>query len=71
MHIIYILKRLKFCISSVDITPQKETQEGIPPLTQSQEPLKPQENISRPIHHPLVLKTNFEEEEEEGDEQNG
>lgn len=71
MHIKRILKRLKFCISSVGITPQKESQEGIPPLTQSQEPLKPQENISRPIHHPLVLKTNFEDEEEEGDEQNG
>ncbi|XP_058597841.1 uncharacterized protein C12orf50 homolog isoform X6 [Neofelis nebulosa] len=59
-----------FLPPSSNITPQKETQEGIPPLTQSQEPLKPQENISRPIHHPLVLKTNFEEEEEEGDEQN-
>ncbi|ELK02546.1 hypothetical protein PAL_GLEAN10022442 [Pteropus alecto] len=56
---------------SSDITLQKEIQEGTPPLTQSQEPLKPQENISRPIHHPLVLKTNFDEEEEEGDEQNG
>ncbi|KAJ8776512.1 hypothetical protein J1605_015407 [Eschrichtius robustus] len=65
------MKRLKCCHSSIDITPQKETQEGIPPPTQSQEPLKPQENISRPIHHPLVLKTNFEEEEEEEDEQNG
>ncbi|XP_045866500.1 uncharacterized protein C12orf50 homolog isoform X2 [Meles meles] len=59
-----------FLPPSSSITPQKETQEGIPPPTQSQEPLKPQENISRPIHHPLVLKTNFEEEEEEGDEQN-
>ncbi|XP_047722098.1 uncharacterized protein C12orf50 homolog isoform X3 [Prionailurus viverrinus] len=59
-----------FLPPSSNITPQKETQEGIPPLTQSQEPLKTQENISRPIHHPLVLKTNFEEEEEEGDEQN-
>ncbi|XP_046921041.1 uncharacterized protein C12orf50 homolog isoform X2 [Lynx rufus] len=59
-----------FLPPSSNITPQKETQEGIPPLTQSQEPLKPQENVSRPIHHPLVLKTNFEEEEEEGDEQN-
>ncbi|KAM8935047.1 uncharacterized protein C12orf50 homolog isoform 4-T4 [Lycaon pictus] len=59
-----------FLPPSSNITPQKETQEGIPPPTQSQEPLKPQENISRPIHHPLVLKTNFEEEEEEGDEQN-
>ncbi|XP_047598174.1 uncharacterized protein C12orf50 homolog isoform X3 [Lutra lutra] len=59
-----------FLPPSSSITPQKESQEGIPPLTQSQEPLKPQENISRPIHHPLVLKTNFEEEEEEGDEQN-
>uniref|UniRef100_F7CD42 Chromosome 28 C12orf50 homolog n=1 Tax=Equus caballus TaxID=9796 RepID=F7CD42_HORSE len=57
-------------LSSTDITLQKETQEGIPPPTQSQEALKSQENISRPIHHPLVLKTNFEEEEEEGDEQN-
>ncbi|EPQ11451.1 Hypothetical protein D623_10012207 [Myotis brandtii] len=55
---------------SLDITLQKDTQEGTPPLTQSQEPLKPQENISRPIHHPLVLKTNFEEEEEEVNEQN-
>nr|KAF6493861.1 hypothetical protein HJG63_001678 [Rousettus aegyptiacus] len=60
-----------FLPPSSNITLQKETQEGTPPLTQSQEPLKPQENISRPIHHPLVLKTNFEEEEEEGDEQNG
>ncbi|XP_059260649.1 uncharacterized protein C12orf50 homolog isoform X2 [Mustela nigripes] len=59
-----------FLPPSSSITPQKESQEGIPPLTQSQEPLKPQENISRPIHHPLVLKTNFEDEEEEGDEQN-
>ncbi|XP_040347209.1 uncharacterized protein C12orf50 homolog isoform X3 [Herpailurus yagouaroundi] len=59
-----------FLPPSSNITPHKETREGIPPLTQSQEPLKPQENISRPIHHPLVLKTNFEEEEEEGDEQN-
>ncbi|XP_072829377.1 uncharacterized protein C12orf50 homolog isoform X12 [Vicugna pacos] len=58
-----------FLPPSNNITLQKETQEGIPPSAQSQEPLKPQENISRPIHHPLVLKTNFEEEEE-GDEQN-
>ncbi|KAM5335656.1 uncharacterized protein C12orf50 homolog isoform 2-T2 [Glossophaga mutica] len=49
---------------------QKEIQDGTPPLTHSQEPLKPQENLSRPIRHPLVLKTNFEEEEEEGGEQN-
>ncbi|KAK2102335.1 hypothetical protein P7K49_020002 [Saguinus oedipus] len=48
---------------------QKESQEGIPLQTQNQEPLKPQENVSRPIHNPLVLKTNFEEEEEI-DEQN-
>uniref|UniRef100_A0A8D1YAJ3 Zinc-finger CCCH domain-containing protein n=1 Tax=Sus scrofa TaxID=9823 RepID=A0A8D1YAJ3_PIG len=59
-----------FLPPSSNITLQKETQEGISPPAQSQEPLKPQENISRPIHHPLVLKTNFEEEEEEGDEQN-
>ncbi|XP_004417982.1 PREDICTED: uncharacterized protein C12orf50 homolog [Ceratotherium simum simum] len=59
-----------FLPPSSNITLQKETQEGIPAPTQSQEPPKPQENISRPIHHPLVLKTNFEEEEEEGDEQN-
>ncbi|XP_070456201.1 uncharacterized protein C12orf50 homolog isoform X13 [Equus przewalskii] len=59
-----------FLPPSSNITLQKETQEGIPPPTQSQEALKSQENISRPIHHPLVLKTNFEEEEEEGDEQN-
>lgn len=56
---------------SVDITQQKETQEETPLLTQSQEPLKTQENISPPIHYPLVLQTNFEEEEEEGDEQTG
>ncbi|XP_049639083.1 uncharacterized protein C12orf50 homolog isoform X2 [Suncus etruscus] len=54
-----------FLPPSSNITLQKETQEGILPLTHSQEPLKPQENISRPIHHPLVLKTNFEEEEDE------
>ncbi|XP_059969824.1 uncharacterized protein C12orf50 homolog [Mesoplodon densirostris] len=59
-----------FLPASSNITPQKETQEGIPPPTQSQEPLKPRENISRPIHQPLVLKTNFEEEEEEEDEPN-
>ncbi|KAF4010130.1 hypothetical protein G4228_001675 [Cervus hanglu yarkandensis] len=59
-----------FLPPSSNITLQKDTQEGIPPPTQSQEPLKPQENISRPIHHPLVLKTNFEEEEEEEGEQN-
>ncbi|XP_055974747.1 uncharacterized protein C12orf50 homolog isoform X2 [Sorex fumeus] len=59
-----------FLPPSNNITLQKETQEGIPPLTQSQEPLKPQETISRPIHHPLVLKTNFEEEEEGDDGQN-
>ncbi|XP_058424685.1 uncharacterized protein C12orf50 homolog isoform X2 [Diceros bicornis minor] len=59
-----------FLPPSSNITLQKETQEGIPSPIQSQEPPKPQENISRPIHHPLVLKTNFEEEEEEGDEQN-
>ncbi|KAM9673840.1 uncharacterized protein C12orf50 homolog isoform 2-T2 [Trichechus inunguis] len=59
-----------FLPPSSNITLQKETQEGIPPPTQSQEPLKPQESISRPIHHPLVLKTNFEEEEDEEDEQN-
>ncbi|KAM6214304.1 uncharacterized protein C12orf50 homolog isoform 2-T2 [Rhynchocyon petersi] len=54
-----------FLPPSSNITLQKETQEGIPPPTQSQEPLKPHESISRPLHHPLVLKTNFEEEEEE------
>ncbi|XP_017732619.1 PREDICTED: uncharacterized protein C12orf50 homolog isoform X5 [Rhinopithecus bieti] len=58
-----------FLPPSSNITLQKESQEGIPLQTQSQEPLKPQENVSRPIHHPLVLKTNFEEEEEV-DEQN-
>uniref|UniRef100_A0A8D2ARE0 Chromosome 12 open reading frame 50 n=1 Tax=Sciurus vulgaris TaxID=55149 RepID=A0A8D2ARE0_SCIVU len=59
-----------FLPPSSNITLQKESQEGIPPLNHSQEPLKPQDNISRPIHHPLVLKTNFEDEEEEGEEQN-
>ncbi|XP_073070240.1 uncharacterized protein C12orf50 homolog [Manis javanica] len=49
---------------------QKESQQGIPPPMQSQEPLKPRRNISPPIHHPLVIKINFEEEEEEDDEQN-
>ncbi|KAM5253777.1 uncharacterized protein C12orf50 homolog isoform 1-T9 [Hipposideros larvatus] len=59
-----------FLPPSSNIAQQKETQEETPPLIQSQEPLKTQENISQPIHHPLVLQTNFEEEEEEGDEQN-
>ncbi|KAM4882929.1 uncharacterized protein C12orf50 homolog isoform 4-T4 [Thomomys bottae] len=58
-----------FLPPSSNVTLQKENQEGNPSPTHSQEPLKPQENISRPIHHPLVLKTNFEEEEEE-EEQN-
>ncbi|XP_045686608.1 uncharacterized protein C12orf50 homolog isoform X2 [Phyllostomus hastatus] len=59
-----------FLPPSSNNTLQKEIQDGTPPLTHSQEPLKPQENLSRPIRHPLVLKTNFEEEEEEGGEQN-
>ncbi|XP_009002589.1 uncharacterized protein C12orf50 homolog isoform X4 [Callithrix jacchus] len=58
-----------FLPPSSNITLQKESQEGIPLQTKNQEPLKPQENVSRPIHNPLVLKTNFEEEEEI-DEQN-
>ncbi|XP_023573366.1 uncharacterized protein C12orf50 homolog isoform X2 [Octodon degus] len=58
-----------FLPPSSNITLQKDNEERIPSPTQSQEPLKPQENISRPIHDPLVLKTNFEEEEEEEEEQ--
>ncbi|XP_064232752.1 uncharacterized protein C12orf50 homolog [Aotus nancymaae] len=46
------------------MTLQKESLEGIPLQTQNQKPLKPEDNISRPIHGPLVIKTNFEEEEE-------
>ncbi|XP_074082650.1 uncharacterized protein C12orf50 homolog isoform X8 [Macrotis lagotis] len=57
-----------FLPPSSNVTVQKETQEGILPPTQSQEPLKPQENISRPIHPPLVITINFEEEEEEEEE---
>ncbi|XP_036920535.1 uncharacterized protein C12orf50 homolog isoform X2 [Sturnira hondurensis] len=59
-----------FLPPSSNSTLQKEIQDGTPPLTHSQEPPKPQETLSRPIRHPLVLKTNFEEEEEEGGEQN-
>uniref|UniRef100_A0A8C9QCM5 Chromosome 12 open reading frame 50 n=1 Tax=Spermophilus dauricus TaxID=99837 RepID=A0A8C9QCM5_SPEDA len=59
-----------FLPPSSNTTLQKESQEGIQPVNHSQEPLKPQDNITRPIHHPLVLKTNFEDEEEEGEEQN-
>ncbi|XP_007503197.1 uncharacterized protein C12orf50 homolog isoform X4 [Monodelphis domestica] len=58
-----------FLPPSSNVTLQKETQEGILPPTQSQEPLKPQENISRPIHPPLVITINFEEEEEEEEEE--
>ncbi|XP_063111345.1 uncharacterized protein C12orf50 homolog isoform X2 [Cavia porcellus] len=58
-----------FLPPSSNTTLQKDSQEGIPSPSQSQEPLKPQENISRPIHHPLVLKTNFEDEEEDEEEQ--
>lgn len=65
------MNTLKCCIFAVDTTLQKDSQEGIPSPSQSQEPLKPQENISRPIHHPLVLKTNFEDEEEDEEEQKG
>ncbi|XP_036615281.1 uncharacterized protein C12orf50 homolog isoform X2 [Trichosurus vulpecula] len=57
-----------FLPPSSNVTLQKETQEGILPPAQSQEPLKPQENISRPIHPPLVITINFEEEEEEEEE---
>uniref|UniRef100_A0A5F8HCJ6 Chromosome 12 open reading frame 50 n=1 Tax=Monodelphis domestica TaxID=13616 RepID=A0A5F8HCJ6_MONDO len=59
-----------FLPPSSNVTLQKETQEGILPPTQSQEPLKPQENISRPIHPPLVITINFEEEEEDDKENN-
>ncbi|XP_036880160.2 uncharacterized protein C12orf50 homolog isoform X2 [Manis javanica] len=59
-----------FLPPSSSIRLQEETQQGIPPPTQSQESLKPQRNISLPIHDPLVIKINFEEEEEEDDEQN-
>ncbi|XP_029414905.1 uncharacterized protein C12orf50 homolog isoform X3 [Nannospalax galili] len=54
-----------FLPPSSNTTLQKENQEGNPSPSQSQEPLKSLENISRPIHHPLVLKANFEEEEAE------
>ncbi|XP_045149351.1 uncharacterized protein C12orf50 homolog isoform X2 [Echinops telfairi] len=57
-----------FLPPSSNVTVQKEPQEGVPPKSQSQEPLKPQENIARPIQHPLILKMNFEEEEEEEEE---
>ncbi|XP_064232745.1 uncharacterized protein C12orf50 homolog [Aotus nancymaae] len=53
-----------FLSPSSNMTLQKESLEGIPLQTQNQKPLTPQENISRPIHGPLVIKTNFEEEEE-------
>ncbi|XP_064232748.1 uncharacterized protein C12orf50 homolog [Aotus nancymaae] len=53
-----------FLSPSSNITLQKESLEGIPLQTQNQKPLTPQENISRPIHGPLVIKINFEEEEE-------
>ncbi|XP_021102195.1 uncharacterized protein C12orf50 homolog isoform X2 [Heterocephalus glaber] len=58
-----------FLASSSKITLQKDSQEGTPSPTQSQQSLKPQENILGPIHHPLVLKINFEEEEEEEEEE--
>uniref|UniRef100_A0A4X2LIL6 Chromosome 12 open reading frame 50 n=1 Tax=Vombatus ursinus TaxID=29139 RepID=A0A4X2LIL6_VOMUR len=59
-----------FLPPSSSVTLQKETQEGILPPTQSQEPVKSQENISRPIHPPLVITINFKEEEEEEEENN-
>ncbi|XP_053885795.1 uncharacterized protein C12orf50 homolog [Malaclemys terrapin pileata] len=51
-------------------TLQKEVQEGTLHPAHTQEPLKGQESILRPIHPPLIINISLEEEEEEEEEEN-
>nr|XP_048691602.1 uncharacterized protein C12orf50 homolog isoform X4 [Caretta caretta] len=53
-----------------DATLQKEVQEGTLHPAHTQEPVKGQESILRPIHPPLIINISLEEEEEEEEEEN-
>lgn len=54
----------------IDATLQKEVQEGTLHPAHTQEPVKGQESILRPIHPPLIINISLEEEEEEEEEEN-
>ncbi|KAM6438092.1 uncharacterized protein C12orf50 homolog isoform 2-T2 [Liasis olivaceus] len=58
-----------FLPPSNDSTLQGEVQEGILHAAQSQESIKGQENTLRPIHPPLIITINLEDEEEEEQEE--
>uniref|UniRef100_A0A8C3F5A2 Chromosome 12 open reading frame 50 n=1 Tax=Chrysemys picta bellii TaxID=8478 RepID=A0A8C3F5A2_CHRPI len=58
------------CALRVYGTLQKEVQEGNLHPAHTQEPLKGQESILRPIHPPLIINISLEEEEEEEEEEN-
>lgn len=51
-----------------DVTLQEEVQEGTLNPTCGQESFRNQENILRPIHPPLIININHQEDEEEDEE---
>ncbi|CAM4469077.1 unnamed protein product [Lepidochelys olivacea] len=59
-----------FLPPSSNATLQKEVQEGTLHPAHTQEPVKGQESILRPIHPPLIINISLEEEEEEEEEEN-
>uniref|UniRef100_A0A8C8RF36 Chromosome 12 open reading frame 50 n=1 Tax=Pelusios castaneus TaxID=367368 RepID=A0A8C8RF36_9SAUR len=59
-----------FLPPSSNATLQKEVQEGTLHPAHSQEPMRGQETILRPIHPPLIINLSLEEEEEEEEEKN-
>ncbi|XP_032645048.1 uncharacterized protein C12orf50 homolog isoform X1 [Chelonoidis abingdonii] len=59
-----------FLPPSSNATLQKEVQEGTLHPAHTQEPLKGQENVLRPIHPPLIINISLEEEEDEEEEEN-
>ncbi|XP_074840095.1 uncharacterized protein C12orf50 homolog [Carettochelys insculpta] len=58
-----------FLPPTISATLQKEVQEGTLHPAHSQEPLKHQESILRPIHPPLIINISLEEEEEEEEDE--
>uniref|UniRef100_A0A8B9QBK3 Chromosome 12 open reading frame 50 n=1 Tax=Apteryx owenii TaxID=8824 RepID=A0A8B9QBK3_APTOW len=58
-----------FLPPSSNTTLQQDVQEGILHPACSQESLKNQENILRPIHPPLIININHQEDEEEDEEE--
>ncbi|XP_030404456.1 uncharacterized protein C12orf50 homolog isoform X4 [Gopherus evgoodei] len=59
-----------FLPPSSNATLQKEVQEGTLHPAHTQEPLKGQESVLRPIHPPLIINISLEEEEDEEEEEN-